>query len=301
MSWPENAALLISRSLEASQNFYEDLIGHELLETNWLGALTPHRIRCGQCGRETTVRPADIQKGKGACKYCAQRYRSNQAHADYLDFLTANEHEDLEHGRWLGNHTPHRIRCGQCRRETTTYPANIKQGKGACKYCSNGIDRAHANYLNFLAENGHEDLERGRWYGANTAHQIRCGQCGHKTTVRPASIQQGNGACIHCYVIHDVFYIVATSKGAVKFGISSGNPRGRLTKHAYWGYRHVEFLATGLPIGVPRATEDAIKSALRDADFVPEYGREYFGPGAKDMVIKLAHELLDEYVVKEVA
>lgn len=44
-------------------------LGGEVLETNWLGGQTPHRVRC-QRGHVVTPRPAALSKGQGLCRKC---------------------------------------------------------------------------------------------------------------------------------------------------------------------------------------------------------------------------------------
>lgn len=44
-------------------------LGGEVLEPVWLGALTPHRIRCSS-GHESTPRPTALQQGSGLCRLC---------------------------------------------------------------------------------------------------------------------------------------------------------------------------------------------------------------------------------------
>lgn len=45
-------------------------LGATLLESKWLGANTPHRVRCA-AGHHCTPRPAHLRDGGGACSTCA--------------------------------------------------------------------------------------------------------------------------------------------------------------------------------------------------------------------------------------
>lgn len=45
-------------------------LGGEVLELAWLGANKGHRVRCSE-GHESAPHPADVQQGKGICRFCA--------------------------------------------------------------------------------------------------------------------------------------------------------------------------------------------------------------------------------------
>ncbi|MFZ4266570.1 hypothetical protein ACOZDX_13650, partial [Streptomyces arboris] len=45
-------------------------LGAVLLESEWLGSGTPHRVRCAK-GHGCTPRPNSVQKGQGLCRACA--------------------------------------------------------------------------------------------------------------------------------------------------------------------------------------------------------------------------------------
>lgn len=47
-------------------------LGATLLESSWLGANTPHRVRC-VAGHDCTPRPSNIRAGDGLCRACAKR------------------------------------------------------------------------------------------------------------------------------------------------------------------------------------------------------------------------------------
>ncbi|WP_405425547.1 hypothetical protein [Streptomyces erythrochromogenes] len=44
-------------------------VGGEVIETRWLGADQPHRIRCA-AGHEAAPRPTDVHRGQGVCRAC---------------------------------------------------------------------------------------------------------------------------------------------------------------------------------------------------------------------------------------
>ncbi|MPY47110.1 GIY-YIG nuclease family protein [Streptomyces acidicola] len=62
----------------------------------------------------------------------------------------------------------------------------------------------------------------------------------------------------------------------MKFGITSGDPRPRLSDHARDGFDCVIRLIEGLPGDLAPRLERAVLAALRDAREAPVRGREYF-------------------------
>jgi hypothetical protein len=426
MSWvPENLSELTDwRQPIAIKEFAQRVETEEngvILEKCWLGNEVPHRIRCGRCGRELSVRPKNIRSGQRACKYCS---RGVDASETKFYANVTSQGATVEPGQeWRGVRVKYHVvckaghdcypradsiiqgcgvcnRCGHgvntseakfnagvasqgaiaepgqewrgcrakyhviCKAGHDCHPRadDVIQGQGVCGRCGKGVDASEAKFYAGVASQGATVKPGQEWRGALAKYRVVCkaghdcypqassiisgvgvcGRCGkgvdaseakfyagvasQGATVKPgqewrgcmakyhvickaghdcypwaSNVISGVGVCGQCYVIHDVFYVVTTSAGNCKFGITSGDPKDRLRNHAYWGYRHVEFVVTGLPIGVARAAENAIKSALWDAGFVPEYGWEYFLSTAKDLVLKLAHEYLDQYAAKEAA
>ncbi|WP_407842143.1 hypothetical protein ACE1OC_43105 (plasmid) [Streptomyces sp. DSM 116496] len=64
----------------------------------------------------------------------------------------------------------------------------------------------------------------------------------------------------------------------VKFGVTGGDPRPRLSDHRRDGLGIVIRLIENLPDGIALEIENSIRLALRDAKETPTRGREYF-PG----------------------
>lgn len=85
----------------------------------------------------------------------------------------------------------------------------------------------------------------------------------------------------------DVFYVV-TSQVAVKFGITSGDPRPRLSHHRQHGYTTVARLAVGLPGTVAPEAERTVKSALALAGEKPIQGTEYFDASCLPLILDVA-------------
>jgi hypothetical protein len=98
---------------------------------------------------------------------------------------------------------------------------------------------------------------------------------------------QGFGICRACAgKVWDVFYVVVDNEnGIVKFGITSGDPRPRLYRHACDGLNSVIRLIEGLPNDVAPRLERAVLAALRDAREEPVRGVEYFPASALGLVL----------------
>lgn len=85
-----------------------------------------------------------------------------------------------------------------------------------------------------------------------------------------------------------MFYVVADDiNDVVKFGITSGNPRPRLSRHAREGFDDVIRLVEGLPGDLAPRLERAILAALQDAREAPVRGREYFPSRVLALVLDL--------------
>jgi hypothetical protein len=85
-----------------------------------------------------------------------------------------------------------------------------------------------------------------------------------------------------------VFYVVSDDiNGILKFGITSGDPRQRLCRHARNGFDHVIRLIEGMPADNAPRLERAVIAALRDAREAPVRGREYFPGRALGLVLDL--------------
>lgn len=251
-----------------------DELGATLLEPKWLGIHRPHRALCA-AGHECTPRPTSVRRGRGQgiCRTCAGR----DSQASWAAFRARVEEvggEVLE-STWLGSNEPHRVRCASGH-ENRPRPSNVQKW-GICATCAgNDTKAAEAAFRARLAELGATLLER-EWLGASARHRARCAQ-GHDCSPRPHSVLQGDGICRVCAgKVWDVFYVVADDiNDVVKFGITSGDPRPRLYRHARDGFDCVIRLVEGLPADFAPRLERAVLAALRDAREAPVRGREYF-------------------------
>lgn len=128
-------ALCAGRSIEGAEaKFKASLakLGATLLETEWLGGETPHRIRCAK-GHEVTVQPGHLRSRNGNCRICSRRDSSTAAR-EFSDRLTELGAVLLE-PEWLGNGTPHRTLCA-AGHECSPRPDAVRQGQGVCRYCA---------------------------------------------------------------------------------------------------------------------------------------------------------------------
>lgn len=86
----------------------------------------------------------------------------------------------------------------------------------------------------------------------------------------------------------NVFYVVADdANGVVKFGITSGDPRPRLYRHARDGFVRVIRLLESLPDDVAPRLERAVLAALRNACEEPVRGLEYFPSRVLGLVLNM--------------
>lgn len=262
-----------------------EAFGAALVEPGWLGRNEPHRIRCA-AGHETKTRPENLVRGNGPCRACAGK--------DPATAWAAFRARVVEPGatvvepEWLGVARPHRIRCA-AGHIAAPYPGRLMAGGGPCRACA-GLDPVTAweGFRARVAKRGGMVLET-QWLGALTPHRVRC-QEGHTVTPTPATVQQGDGICRVCAGRSwDVFYVVVNEEdGHVKFGITSGDPAGRLRAHRRHGYRTVVRVAEGLEGNTARAVETEVLAVLRDAGHQPVKGREYYDVAALPLVLRVA-------------
>lgn len=258
-------------------------LGAEPLYETWLGSNVPHHVRC-RAGHDCYPQPGNVSQGWGICAACVGRDPRvlEAAFRARLDELGA----ELLAPKWLGALRKHHIRCG-AGHELYVKPNQVQQGYGICKTCA-GHDpvEAEARFRARLAELGATLLEP-EWLGADRPHLVRCPQ-GHLCRPTPGNVSQGNGVCRVCRGgVWDAFYVV-TSAGAVKFGVTSGDPRPRLRTHVRAGFTEVVRLATGLSGTIAPDAEQAVKAALALAGETPVHGREYFDASCLALILDVA-------------
>lgn len=176
--------------------------------------------------------------------------------------------------------------------------------------------KAEQAFLTLLDAENVTLLEDG-YLGGKTPHRVRCAR-GHLTTPRPGNVIRRQSVCGTCRALaarrqrSDAVAAEATFRAAVeaqgaqlispyrgrkkrheddfdvvKFGITSGDPRPRLSVHARDGFDRVVRLLEGLPGDTAPVLERTILAALRDAREKPARGREYFPTRVLPLVLDL--------------
>lgn len=266
-------------------------LGGVVLEPKWLGTKSPHRIRCA-AGHESSPHPGNVRDRGVICRTCADRdpAAAEQAFRDRVTELGGTVLEV----EWRGVHTPHRILCA-AGHERSTQPSHVSSGRGLCLTCARKDPvLAEQEFRARVAELGGTILEP-EYLGANVPHRIRCAE-GHEGSPRPTHVQSGEGICRRCAgKAWDAFYVVAnTEAGLIKFGITSGDPRPRLARHAKDGFKHVLRTLTGLPGSVAPDLERSVMATLRLAGDAPVRGREYYN----DRVTAVVLDTVDNFPIQ---
>ncbi len=277
-------------SLAAEAAFRRQLadMGAELLEPEWRGVSVRHHVRC-TAGHDCHPTPLSVRRGQGICLICVRRDPGTAAVA-FRAWLAGMGAEQLT--PYVNSKTPVHVRCAGGH-DCYVRPARATQGEGICRACA-GVDPVvtEAAFRASLAALGAQPMYE-KWLGTGRPHRARCA-AGHDCSPRPADVQRGSGICRACAgQIWDAFYVVA-SADAVKFGITSGDPRARLRVHAALGYTEVARLATGLPGTIAPDTETAIRAALALAGERPVRGREYFDVSCLALILDVADSWLGE-------
>lgn len=168
-------------------------LGGQVLEPEWLGCMTPHRLIC-KAGHESTSKPNTVQQGRGLCSTCA----GNDTHAAERAFREriAQLGGQIIEPEWLGSKNPHRVIDAQghlCHPR----PADVLRGHGPCLTCA-GKDPAVTEraFRASIAAIGGQVIEP-TWLGARKMHRIVCAQ-GHEGTVHPVTLVRGGEACATC-------------------------------------------------------------------------------------------------------
>ena len=105
-------------------------LGAELLESTWLGAMRPHRVRCA-AGHDCAPRPNDVQQGHGICLTCAGKDPAD-SEARFRHRLTELGAELLE--PYTRSMAPHHVRCRNGH-DCYPQPASVNAGQGVCFAC----------------------------------------------------------------------------------------------------------------------------------------------------------------------
>jgi hypothetical protein len=171
------------RSVQAAETEFKARLaklGATLLETEWLGSQTPHRIRCAQ-GHEVTTTLSQVRRRNSCCRTCARR-DSDTAAREFRDRLTELGAILLEPA-WLGNRHPHRVMCASGH-ECAPRPESVQQGQGICRYCAGKAwdvfyvvadDSAALLKFGITTGSGRRRLNAHRRAGFVTVHRLLTG------------------------------------------------------------------------------------------------------------------------------
>lgn len=248
---------------------------------------TPVAVRCRN-GHDSKPIPSNVLRGRGVCAICAGKHPA----ASFDKFVRIIESRG---GRVLGEYVDTRtkvlVECSEGHRAPTT-PNSVNQGHGNCITCvGQAPGQAAAGFVKRVDQLGGTVL--GTYVNAFTKVHARCAQ-GHDCYLAPANLISGQGMCKTCAgQIHDAFYVVS-GDGMVKFGITSGDPRHRLSAHRRDSLSQVLFIREGLPDGHARNLELAVMDALKRAGCEPVRGREYFPDSCRDAILSLVMAALPE-------
>lgn len=248
-------------------------LGATLLELEYLGSDTPHRVRCA-AGHISRPTPHNAVR-QGICSICAG---NSSVELVFRVRLTELDVTLLE-PEYLGAHESHRVRCS-AGHEFTTRPSHVVHGHIPCAICAaRARISTEAAFIARLTELGATLLEP-EYHGCMKPHRVRCA-AGHISMPWPNSVLKGQGICVACKgIAWDVFYIVQAQNGNVKFGITSGNARQRLGEHARHGYRRVLLCWRDLPNDYAAWLERSACQTLAAAGIAPVRGREYYPAAA---------------------
>jgi len=168
--------------------------GLEPLE-RYPGADKRWRCRCLSCGDEVTPRYANIKQGWGGCSRCGRRAQSRTRRGSEAKAVTDFRAVGLEPLEpYLSVMTPWRSQCRRCGRVVSPLLNNIRNGQGACEYCSGKrVDAEAAAALMRAAS-----LEPLVAYpGRHAPWPCRCLRCGQTVSPSYGAVKAGGG-CRHC-------------------------------------------------------------------------------------------------------
>jgi hypothetical protein len=253
---------------------------------DYVNTSTPVRVRCAK-GHNYTPIPSSVRSGRGICRICADRDPAT-AEAKFRDAV--ERLGGIVLGDYVNSKTPVLIRCPVGHHCNPT-PTHISGGRGLCRVCA-GRDPAAAEEAFRATVERLGGTVLGEYKGANTRVLVRCSQ-GHENAPRPGSVNFGTGICLVCAGrVSDVFYVV-TGPGGLKFGVSSGDPRPRLSDHRRIGYGTVARLYEGLADTTARDLERELRNLLKAAGVSPVRGREYYSIEALNTVLYVVDDWLN--------
>jgi hypothetical protein len=252
-------------------------IGGQVLG-KYAGAGTPVDCVCA-AGHSCRPKPSKVQQGRGICRVCAGK---DPAAAEGAFRARVAELGGRVVGEYVSVAIPIACVCVNGH-PCQPRPADLKRGQGMCRTCA-GLCPVAAERAFRDAVSAQGGLVVGAYVDSGTPVPVIC-RLGHACAPNPSNVQRGQGVCHTCRgKVWDAFYVVANPvTNRLKFGITSGSPRHRLTTHRRTGY--VEAVRVLPDLADARALEGHILNTLRDAGVPAAHGREYFDLGALALVL----------------
>jgi hypothetical protein len=165
-------------------------LGGEVLEFQWRGSGTPHKVRCKN-GHINTPLPCNISNGQGPCRRCAGQ-DSATAERDFR--RRVNRAGGRVIGSYVNCDTPVLVTCAQGHMSTPT-PYRATRG-GICNVCAGQSPvEAEAAFRARVAALGGTVV--GRYVNSLTRIDCVC-PIGHACRPTPAYMRKSKGMCPVC-------------------------------------------------------------------------------------------------------
>jgi hypothetical protein len=280
-----------ARSYEAEAKFRTRVaeLGGEVLYTEWLGVMKPHRVRCA-AGHECAPWPCGVIQGQGLCSICA----GTNSRAAEIRFRASVEKQGgtVLEGEWLGKDKPHRVLC-EVGHECTPTPASVRDGGGICRTCAGRDPRASEAAFRRTVEQAGGVVIEPLWLGIHAPHRVRCA-VGHESAPHPSKVRDGAGICRVCRgFVWDAFYLVANEADQrLKFGITSGDPEQRISVQRRIGYAKTIRAISGLRGSLAPDLERKLINELPGLGHPPVAGREFYALSALPVTLEIIDNTL---------
>lgn len=257
-----------------------------------LGSYVNNKIkvltRCAN-GHECFPTPHNVNKGNGICRACVDR---DPVLAEQKFRAAVAKLGGTVIGSYVDNGTKVHIQCANGH-ECFPIPNSVSRGQGICLVCA-GKDptTAERKFRDAVTKLGGTVL--GPYVNNATKVHVRCAN-GHDCFPKPHSVNSGSGICRYCSgMTWDIFYLVHNQKTrTLKFGITSGDPRGRLSVHARNGFTEIIRLHEKLEGNTAHDLELSLKRHIPAVGIPPIDGHlEYFPDSAMGAVLDMVDEWL---------
>jgi hypothetical protein len=277
-----------SRSVAAEAKFR--LIARERGFTvvgEWAGSRNRIEVTCPQ-GHSSKLFAQQLLYTANGCSCCAKN-NPKTAEARVRQIVESSGGVFL--GPYLGSRKPLLIRCS-AGHLVKPLPLSIVKGQGLCCVCAGRCsETSEREFMERVVALGGAVL--GEYVRSDTPVLVECPR-GHRVMPRPAGLRNGGGLCRKCRnLVWDVLYVVRNHEsGHIKFGVTSGDPEGRLSAHRTDGFRDVLFVRTGLADDIAYRSEQGCLEYLRERGYMPVRGREYFDGAALNDVMQYLEQTL---------